>query len=143
MVSEPSPSRNRYASQFGAHHVLDPTSAKDKDIPARVKELTDGLGANIAFDCAGSQIGLDQAVLALRAKGLLVNVAVWETTAKITPNNFAFRERRYMGIATYVAGDFQGVIDAIASGMSFSHLPSAPARPSTPTLSFHTYTFSS
>ena len=70
----------------------------------------------MAFDAAGVQTGLEQAVLAIRARGTLVNVAIWAKPASIIPNQFVFRERRYIGVATFVQGDFQNVIDAIASG---------------------------
>ena len=113
IVSEIAPRRKEFAKQFGAHYVLDPT--KD-DIVARVREICDGQGANLAFDAAGVQAGLDQALSAIRARGTLVNIAVWEKPASIDPNTLVFRERNYMGVATYVEGDFQDVIDAIASG---------------------------
>lgn len=114
IVSEVASKRREFAKHFGADHVLDPT--KD-DIVAKVREICDGQGANVAFDAAGVQAGLDQAVLAIRARGTLVNIAVWEKAATLQPNNLVFKERRYMGVATYVKGDFQDVIDAIASGM--------------------------
>lgn len=113
IVSEVASRRKEFAKQFGAHHVLDPT--KD-DVVARVRELCGGSGADVAFDAAGVQAGLDQAIQAIRARGTLVNIAIWEKTATITPNRLVFRERRYMGVATYQEGDFQDVIDAIASG---------------------------
>ncbi|SLM35205.1 sorbitol dehydrogenase protein [Lasallia pustulata] len=113
IVSEVAPRRKEFAKQFGAHYVLDPT--KD-DIVSTVREICDGQGANVAFDAAGVQAGLDQAILAIRARGTLVNIAVWEKAASIQPNSLVFRERRYMGVATYVQGDFQDVMDAIASG---------------------------
>ena len=113
IVSEIAPRRKDFAKHFGAHHVLDPT--KD-DIVARVKEICNGQGANVGFDAAGVQAGLDQAILAIRARGTLVNIAVWEKAASLHPNHLCFPERYYMGIATYVQGDFQDVIDAIASG---------------------------
>ena len=115
IVSEMAPKRKDFARHFGADHVLDPS--KD-DIVASVRDLCDGRGAHIAFDCAGVQAGLDQAVLSIRARGTLVNIAVWEKTATIIPKRFLFGERKYMGIATYVEGDFQDVIDAIASSES-------------------------
>ncbi|KAL8706191.1 MAG: hypothetical protein Q9225_007979 [Loekoesia sp. 1 TL-2023] len=31
-------------------------------------------------------------------------------------NDLVFRERKYVGVTTYVAGDFRDVLDAIASG---------------------------
>lgn len=69
-------------------------SLKD-DIVARVRETCDGQGANVAFDAAGVQAGLDQAIQAIRARGTLVNIAIWEKTATITPNWLCFREKVY------------------------------------------------
>ena len=83
---------------------------------ARVRELCDGMGAHVAFDAAGVQAGLNQALKAIRARGTLVNIAVWEKEAAVSMNDLTFRERNYMGIATYMKGDFQDVIDAIAAG---------------------------
>ena len=116
IVSEVSPRRTEFAKQFGATHVLDPT--KD-DIVARVREICDGSGAHVAFDAAGVQSGLDQAILAIRARGTLVNIAVWKKEATFHPNRLVFREKKYMGVATYVEGDFQDVLDAIAAGKGF------------------------
>lgn len=115
IVSEVASQRRDFAKRFGAHYVLDPSK---NDIIARVRELCDGSGVNVAFDAAGVQTGLDQAIQAIRARGTLVNIAIWEKTATITPNWLVFRERRYMGVATYQEGDFQDIIDAIASGES-------------------------
>ena len=117
IVSEIAPRRKEFARHFGADYVLDPSK---EDIVARVREICDGYGANVAFDAAGVQAGLDQAIQALRARGTLVNIAIWEKTALITPNWLCFRERKYMGVATYQEGDFQDVIDAIASGKPLS-----------------------
>ncbi|KAI9875608.1 MAG: hypothetical protein M1830_008206 [Pleopsidium flavum] len=113
IVSEVASKRREFAKHFGAHYVLDPT--KD-DIVAKVREYCDGQGANVAFDAAGVQTGLDQAVMAIRARGTLVNIAVWEKAATLHPNHLVFKERSYMGVATYIMGDFQDVIDAIATG---------------------------
>ena len=115
ILSEMAPGRKQFAKQFGAHHVLDPS--KD-DVAARVKDICNGQGVNVAFDAAGKQAGLDQAMNSIRARGTLVNIAVWEKTATITPNRFCFGERRYMGVVTYQEGDFQDVLDALSSGTS-------------------------
>lgn len=118
IVSEVAQRRKEFAKQFGAHHVLDPS---EDDVVARVKEICNGQGANLAFDAAGVQDGLDQAIQSIRARGTLVNIAIWENTATITPNWLCFRERKYMGVATYQEGDFQDVLDAISSGESTAY----------------------
>jgi 2-desacetyl-2-hydroxyethyl bacteriochlorophyllide A dehydrogenase len=113
IVSEVSRKRQEFASKFGAHYVIDPTK---EDIVTRTRELTDGKGAHVVFDCAGVQAALDQAVHATRARGCIVNIAIWEKPCTINTNDFNFKERTYMGVATYSVGDFQEVLDALASG---------------------------
>lgn len=115
IVSEVAPRRREFAKQFGAHHVIDPIR---EDVVARVHEICDGRGVNVAFDAAGVQAGLDKAIVAVRPRGTLVNIAVWERPITFDPNALTFRERNYIGCATYVQGDFEEVINAIASGKS-------------------------
>lgn len=113
IVSEVSKRRREFAKQFGAHHVIDPTAV---DIVTEVEKLTGGEGADVGFDAAGVQIAVDTAFKAIKARGTLVNIAVWEKRASLNMNDIVFRERAYMGIATYALGDFEQVIDAISSG---------------------------
>ncbi|KAI4288670.1 MAG: hypothetical protein L6R35_002073 [Caloplaca aegaea] len=113
IASEVSPRRKEFMKNFGAHHVLDPTQ---DDIVARVREICGGVGADVGFDAAGVQVGLNQALKAIRAQGTLVNIAVWEKPAQLQMNDIVFRERKYIGTTTFVAGDFRHVLDAMASG---------------------------
>lgn len=95
IVTEVSSKRREFATQFGAHHTIDPIN---EDVVARVEELTGGLGADVAFDAAGAQAALDTAFNALKARGTLVNIAVWEKRANLAMNGLVFRERGYMGV---------------------------------------------
>uniref|UniRef100_A0A1Y1NMW7 Enoyl reductase (ER) domain-containing protein n=1 Tax=Photinus pyralis TaxID=7054 RepID=A0A1Y1NMW7_PHOPY len=113
IVTEVSSKRRDFATQFGAHHAIDPIN---ENVVARVEELTGGLGADVAFDAAGAQAALDTAFNALKARGTLVNIAVWEKRANLAMNGLVFRERGYMGVATYSLGDFEAVLDAISTG---------------------------
>jgi len=113
IVSEVSKRRRQFATDFGAHHTIDPTKT---DVVEEVARLTSGQGADVAFDAAGVQVGLDSAMQAIKARGMLVNIAVWEKRASLAMNDLVFRERAYMGIATYALGDFEEVIEAISSG---------------------------
>lgn len=125
IASEVSPRRKEFAKTFGAHHVLDPTQ---DDIVARVREICGGVGADVAFDAAGVQAGLDQALRAIRAQGTLVNIAIWEKPVQLQMNDLVFRERKYIGVTTFVAGDFRHVLDAIASGESAHNPPTLDLR---------------
>ncbi|KAF2800741.1 sorbitol dehydrogenase [Melanomma pulvis-pyrius CBS 109.77] len=113
IVSEISKKRQDFAKRFGAHYVIDPTK---EDVVKRCRELCDQQGVHVVYDCAGVQAGLDQAIHAVRARGTVVNIAIWEKACSIVPNDLTFKERKYMGVATYQIGDFQEVINAISAG---------------------------
>ncbi|KAK5199616.1 hypothetical protein LTR92_000157 [Exophiala xenobiotica] len=113
IVSEVSGRRRQFAQQFGAHHVIDPTAV---DVVEEVDRLTNGEGADVGFDAAGVQVAVDSAFKAIKARGTLVNIAVWEKRAALQMNDVVFRERAYMGVATYALGDFEAVINAISTG---------------------------
>jgi threonine dehydrogenase-like Zn-dependent dehydrogenase len=122
IVSEISTRRQQFALDFGAHHVIDPTKV---DTVKEVQRLSKGPGADVAFDAAGVQVGLDTAMKAIRARGTLVNIAIWEKRATLQMNELVFRERIYMGSATYSRKDFNDVIKAISTGQSLMHFVSS------------------
>jgi threonine dehydrogenase-like Zn-dependent dehydrogenase len=95
IVSEVSGKRRQFAKQFGAHHVVDPVQT---DVVAQVEALTNGEGADVGFDAAGVQVAVDTAFRAIKARGTLVNIAVWEKRASLNMNDIVFRERGYMGV---------------------------------------------
>lgn len=95
IVSEVSSKRRAFAKQFGAHHVIDPMNS---DLVAEVEKLTDGEGVDVAYDAAGIQVAVDTAFKAIKARGMLVNIAIWEKRASLNMNDLVFRERAYMGV---------------------------------------------
>ena len=58
---------------------------------------------------SGGAGGLDGAVDAVRARGTIINIAVWEKPVTLDMQKITFKERKYIGIATYAGGDFQEV----------------------------------
>jgi threonine dehydrogenase-like Zn-dependent dehydrogenase len=113
IVSELSSSRQKFARHFGADAILDP---RHDDVVARVKELTGGEGVDIVFDCAGVAVGLAAACKAIKVKGTVVNVAIWEKAIPFQPNDLVFKEGKYITCLGYVKQDFKDVIQAISSG---------------------------
>ncbi|KAI0943553.1 hypothetical protein AcW1_002689 [Taiwanofungus camphoratus] len=76
-VSEPASQRRDMALKLSASAAFDPLS---DDIVSETARATDGRGAAVVFDCAGIQASLDTALAAVRARGNVVEVAVWETS---------------------------------------------------------------
>ncbi|KAI9650345.1 hypothetical protein NHQ30_000358 [Ciborinia camelliae] len=116
MLSEPTASRQKFAKQFGADFILDPASEGEEGVARRVTELTGGKGVDIAFDCAGVAAGLKTACSSIKARGTVVNVAIWENPVPFNPNDLVWREGKYIASLGYVRRDFEETIAAIASG---------------------------
>jgi (R,R)-butanediol dehydrogenase/meso-butanediol dehydrogenase/diacetyl reductase len=72
-VAETVERRRRTARGLGAADVFDPTQV---NVGKAVHELTEGLRADVAFDCAGGRDTLSLALAATRRGGKIVNVAV-------------------------------------------------------------------
>lgn len=81
--------RQQFARDFGAHEVLNP---KSDDVVAKVRELSGGRGADVVFDCAGLKANLDTACDAVKTRGHVVNVAIWEKEIPFQANKLVFKE---------------------------------------------------
>lgn len=89
----------------------------------RSRELCSGFnakpdtGPDIVFDCAGVPASIKTACTAVRSRGTVVNVAIWEKDVPFNPNMLVFREGRYVAVLGYQKPDFEYVIRALASGV--------------------------
>ncbi|PYH35212.1 uncharacterized protein BO87DRAFT_306677 [Aspergillus neoniger CBS 115656] len=113
MVAELTENRKRFASDYGATHILDP---REVDVAAKVRELTDGVGADVVFDTAGVEVALNGAIAACRTHGTIVNIAVWEKRPAIRVNELMYSEVNYTGSALYDESAFREVIRALSYG---------------------------
>ena len=71
--------------------------------------------AKVAFDASGNNATLTLALGVVRAKGQVVNIALWEHPAEIDMFKFLFTEANLTSSLAY-ANDHAAVIDALASG---------------------------
>lgn len=113
VVSEVSSSRRRFARDFGAHHVLDP---RTYDTAKVSRELSGADGPDVVFDCAGVPASIETACSAVRARGTVVNVAIWEKAVPFNPNMLVFREAKYTAVLGYQRKDFEAVVEQLAHG---------------------------
>ncbi|KAJ5098177.1 hypothetical protein N7532_005178 [Penicillium argentinense] len=115
IVVEISEQRRQFARTFGASLILDPMEVKAVE---KIQEAT-GLakGVSVAFETSGVQAGLDTAMAGLRARGTTVIVSLWEKKPAINAMlDIVLGEKHITGAAVYDEGDFEAVIEAIASG---------------------------
>jgi len=113
IISELSLARKEKALSSGAaDYVVDPTS---ENVKARVLELTGGVGADVAFECAGVNIVLDTLLDALRPAGVLVNVSIWGHPATVDMQKIVLREIDLRGTIGYVR-DHEETVALVTSG---------------------------
>lgn len=93
IVAEVAPNRGRFAQKFGATAVIDP---REQDVVSKCKELCDGQGPDIAIDCAGVTASIKAACSAVRNRGTVVNVSIWEKEIPFDMNALVFVEKRLL-----------------------------------------------
>lgn len=99
-ISEPSALRRQKALETGvAVHVFDPSS---DDVAARVLELTDGVGADVAFECTSVQPALDMLFDAIKPTGIIVIVSIWGHPATLEMQELVLKEVEVVGTIAYV-----------------------------------------
>lgn len=105
--------RKDKAPGAGATLVLDPTEV---DVPARLQELTDGLGVDVAFECVGASPALQAALDGTRNGGTVVNVSIWGRKAEIDMFGLVMRELHLIGTSAYCQ-DHAAVIELLQQGL--------------------------
>ncbi|RDX52373.1 alcohol dehydrogenase GroES domain protein [Lentinus brumalis] len=113
-VSEPALKRRDLAERHGADTVYDPAVAS-ADVPMAIREITGDRGADVVFDCAGTQRTLDTAFQAVRPRGNVVNVAVWENRPTLDIDAVTYKEVTFTGVMAYDR-DHREMLDAVAEG---------------------------
>src|SRR6478735_5837952 len=113
IVVEPAGVRKVKATAAGADHVVDPT---DSDVVATVKDLTDGVGTDVSFECAGFDGALAQAVQGTKGGGTVVNVAIWGHPATVVMNDLVFNEVSIVGALAY-CNDHEPTIKLLQDGL--------------------------
>ena len=109
---EPAAARKAKAPGAGADVVLDPT---ETDVPEAVRELTEGAGADVAFECAGIDAVLATAIGSVRPGGTVINVAIWGQPATVQMNSLVISEVSVLGSLAY-CGDHPDTIRLLADG---------------------------
>ncbi|CAH0291665.1 putative zinc-type alcohol dehydrogenase-like protein YjmD [Microbacterium sp. Bi128] len=113
IVTELSAARKDKATSSGvADHVLDPSA---EDVKARVLELTNGTGADAAFECAGVNAVLDTMLDVVRPAGVVVNVSIWGHPATVDMQKVVLKEIDLRGTIAY-CGDHEAAIKLVQEG---------------------------
>lgn len=112
-ISELSEARKEIARKTGvADEIFDP---REGDVAEKVRELTEGRGADVAFECSSVPVVLDMLLDAVRAGGVVVNVSIWGRKPEVDMPKLVLKEIDLRGTIGY-AGDHPATIALVQSG---------------------------
>ncbi|MFC4603961.1 alcohol dehydrogenase catalytic domain-containing protein [Rhodococcus kronopolitis] len=112
LVSEASATRRAIVEGLGLA-VVDPLSV---DVRTAVHERTDGLGADMVFECAGVAVAVETALASVRARGSVVLLATYKEQVPLNTYALMFSEARVMSSLAYSRDEVATVIERMAAG---------------------------
>ncbi len=111
-VLEIADSRKELALQMGATVVIDPSQI---DSVTEIQKLTDGLGADVAIECIGSEKTAPLAIALVRKGGTVVMAGIFTKESTVDFFDVAVAEKRIIGSFGYFT-EFPEVIEWFAEG---------------------------
>src|SRR5947209_10074259 len=112
-LSEPNPERARAAAGLGTTGVLSPL---ETSVPDELHERTNGIGVDVAIECAGHARALDDCVMSTRRAGSVVQTGLHIGPAEVHPMVWAQNDLTIVGTWCYRVYDWQRIAALIASG---------------------------
>jgi (R,R)-butanediol dehydrogenase/meso-butanediol dehydrogenase/diacetyl reductase len=112
-LSEPNPRRAARAQPLGATAIFDPRST---DVVEEVRERTEGLGVDVAIECAGNEAALRTCLGSVRTHGAVAQVGLHVKNTAIDAMELSERELSLFGTWCYSVHDWPRIIAMVASG---------------------------
>ncbi|APU14960.1 MULTISPECIES: zinc-dependent alcohol dehydrogenase [Actinoalloteichus] len=112
LVVEPSPGRRATAQALGFTEVHEP----GEGFVARLRQITDGLGADVVYECSGVADLLQSSAELVRRGGLLALLGYPVTSSDVSYGDWQSRELTVLGSLAYNHEDFVGAMRSIAGG---------------------------
>jgi alcohol dehydrogenase len=116
MAVDVSPDALRLAAEFGAHDLIDATTAGD--VAHRVRDLTGG-GAHVSFDALGSTVTATNSIRCLRPRGRHVQVGLLagdDATKALPMGRVLAAELQFFGSHGMPAHAYPAMLAEIAAG---------------------------
>jgi threonine dehydrogenase-like Zn-dependent dehydrogenase len=122
LVSEINPYRVELARQLG----LQATNPLESDLRQVVTDRTGGAGADVVFEVSGSAAGAAVMTDLVRARGMIVVVAIFAQPPEVDLHRFFWRELHLVGARVYEPQDFEEAIQLAADKLlPLEHIISA------------------
>jgi len=112
-MTEVLPGRLKRLEELGATKVFNPTKC---DLKKEILERTDGIGVDVAIDCTGNEIAINDCFEILKKRGMYVQSGLTVDKIKVDPFKWALKDLNMVGIWCYYHYDFHWVINLIEAG---------------------------
>lgn len=106
------PAKLQLARELGADVTL---NARDEDVPAAVRKISAGRGADIAFEAVGTEATLQQAIASVRKGGTVTLIGNLAPQATVPLQQLVTRQIRLQGSCAS-AGEYPQCLDWVRSG---------------------------
>jgi len=111
IVIEPGDARRELASALGATHVTTPDEAAEL-----ITSLTNGLGADIVYECVGAKATVQTAVDLARRGGSMCLIGLAHGEVPINPSTWLRKEITVTSALAYLHEEFEMTMEMIADG---------------------------
>jgi len=108
-----SPAKLQLARDLGTEAAID---AAREDVPARVRELTSGQGADVVFELVGTAESMPNAVASLRKRGRLVFIGYSQDLLTVSPIQLVILEAQVLGSVGNTLDELSRAVDLAAAG---------------------------
>ena len=108
-----SPAKLQLARDLGAEAAID---AVREDVPARVRDLTEGQGADVVFELVGTAESMPKAMGSLRKRGRLVFIGYSEDLLTVSPIQLVVLEAQVLGSVGNTLDELSRAVDLAAAG---------------------------
>ena len=112
-VSEPNPTRRRQAGELGVTAAFDPTAT---DVAGELRELTGGLGVDVAVECSGAGRAFALCVEAVRAGGTVAQTAIHVGPRTVQLDELTLRDITIAGSWSFNYYETPRLLAQIAAG---------------------------
>jgi (R,R)-butanediol dehydrogenase/meso-butanediol dehydrogenase/diacetyl reductase len=113
VIAEPNPNRAALAKAMDIGPVVDPTA---DGFDEYLRDLTNGIGVDVAVECSGTTPGLGASISNLRRRGVVVQTGLHTKPATIDAMALSEKDITLVGSWCYLITDWPRVIRLIASG---------------------------
>lgn len=118
IVAETNPFRLQMIRELG----FDALDSINEDVVKRIKDYTDGVGADVVFDCAAHPAVAAVLTQVVRVKGTIEIVGSYKRPVEFPLLDVEFKELNIVGTRVYKKEDFERAVELLNSDFPFETL---------------------